>query len=287
MAIVTTNSQYYSDIAAAIRSKLGVSTQYRPDEMAAAIESIGAMPGIPVTVTGNPVIATDTLGGQRFVELKVYGKSTQDGTLSPENPVPIVSAGDSGSIALSITDDAEQNQSLTISTPNGLPGIPVESGGNFTDADGQQWICDVVDFGKNVLIQNVGKTVFDSNTVWGKNTNFQYYTKLDSKKYKDYCADCLCSNVPAAGPNKNPSIFINSYGDIRLNVTLEDDTVEGIKKFMNGAVFYAILATPIITPLPADELAAYRALHTYDGTTIISTNEDIAGLEVKYVAKAI
>lgn len=286
MAIVTTNSQYYSDIAAAIRSKLGVSTQYRPDEMAAAIESIGVTSGIPVTVTGNPVNITDSVEGP-LQGLKVYGKSTQDGTPSPENPVPIASAGDGGSIALSITDGAEQNQSLTIFTPNGLPGIPVESGGNFTDADGQQWICDVVDFGKNVLIQNVGKTVFDSNTVWGKNTNFQYYTKLDSKKYKDYCADCLCSNVPAAGPNKNPSIFINSYGDIRLSVTLEDDTVEGIKKFMNGAVLYAILATPIITPISPEELAAYRALNTYDGTTVVSTNEDIAGLKVKYVAKAI
>ena len=30
--------------------------------------------------------------------LTIYGHSTQDGTPSPENPVPIVSAGDSGEI---------------------------------------------------------------------------------------------------------------------------------------------------------------------------------------------
>lgn len=93
MAIVTTNSQYYSDIAAAIRSKLGVSTQYRPDEMAAAIESIGAIQGIPITFTGNPVVATGTIANQPFEGLKIFGKSTQDGTPSPESPVPIVSAG--------------------------------------------------------------------------------------------------------------------------------------------------------------------------------------------------
>ena len=33
-----------------------------------------------------------------------------------------------------------------------------------------------------------------------------------------------------------------------------------------------------------EELAAYRALHTYDGTTVISTPEDVAGIEVRYVA---
>ena len=33
-------------------------------------------------------------------------------------------------------------QTLIIPTPNGLSGIPVSSGGNYTDADGQQWVCD-------------------------------------------------------------------------------------------------------------------------------------------------
>lgn len=40
MAIITTDSKNYTDIAAAIRSKNGLETQYRPDEMAAAISAI-------------------------------------------------------------------------------------------------------------------------------------------------------------------------------------------------------------------------------------------------------
>lgn len=40
-----------------------------------------------------------------------------------------------------------QSQSLTLSTPNGLPGIPVESGGDFTDGTGQQLICNYRDYG--------------------------------------------------------------------------------------------------------------------------------------------
>ena len=38
-----------------------------------------------------------------------------------------------------------REQLLTLPTPNGLPGIPVTSGGNYTDENGQQWICDEVD----------------------------------------------------------------------------------------------------------------------------------------------
>src|SRR5699024_3643796 len=40
--------------------------------------------------------------------------------------------------------EAPHSQSITATTPNGLPGIPVDSGGNYIDADGQQWICDEV-----------------------------------------------------------------------------------------------------------------------------------------------
>ena len=40
MATVTTNNQYYTDIANAIREKNGTETQYKPSEMAAAIQAI-------------------------------------------------------------------------------------------------------------------------------------------------------------------------------------------------------------------------------------------------------
>lgn len=40
MSTVTTDNQHYSDIAAAIREKLGVQTLYLPSQMAAAIQSI-------------------------------------------------------------------------------------------------------------------------------------------------------------------------------------------------------------------------------------------------------
>lgn len=55
-----------------------------------------------------------------------------------------------------------REQLLTLPTPNGLPGIPVTSGGNYTDPQGQQWVCDEVDFGKGVKVQRINKGAFDS-----------------------------------------------------------------------------------------------------------------------------
>lgn len=55
-----------------------------------------------------------------------------------------------------------REQLLTLPTPNGLPGIPVTSGGNYTDPQGQQWICDEVNLERGVKVQRVDKAAFDS-----------------------------------------------------------------------------------------------------------------------------
>lgn len=55
-----------------------------------------------------------------------------------------------------------REQLLTLPTPTGLPGIPVTSGGNYTDSTGQQWVCDEVDLERGVKVQRVDKAAFDS-----------------------------------------------------------------------------------------------------------------------------
>ena len=110
---------------------------------------------------GNPVSVSDAFSAP-LCGLTVYGRSTQDGTPSPDNPVPIVSAGDSGTITVTIGDGADERQTITLQTPNGLPGIPVTSGGNYTDPQGQQWVCDEVDLERGVRVQRVDKGAFDS-----------------------------------------------------------------------------------------------------------------------------
>ena len=61
--------------------------------------------------TGNPVSCDDAFSAP-LCGLYVYGKSTQDGTPSPDNPVPIISAGDGGSVAVRVTGKNMLNPAL-------------------------------------------------------------------------------------------------------------------------------------------------------------------------------
>jgi len=106
-----------------------------------------------------------------------------------------------------------REQLLTLSTPNGLPGIPVTSGGNYTDQNGQQWVCDEVDLERGVKVQRIDKTSFDN-------------TK-----------------------------------------TLAEQN--------------ATLATPIETPLTPAEIAAYKALTAYAPDTVVQAS-DGAGVKLDY-----
>lgn len=272
-----------------------------------AISAVKARQNILVgTETGNPISVDDAFSAP-LCGLTVYGKSTQDGTPTPDAPVPIVSAGDGGTIAVKVTGknrmppnlktndviecfikkntlitlvfkgdlvskggnilffsenneqqwfgidigNAEQHitlrinatkfkyllkdtisenvcltwnasspdyepyreQLLTLPTPNGLPGIPVTSGGNYTDQSSQQWVCDEVDLEKGMKVQRIDKAAFD-----------------------------------------------------RTKTLAEQN---------------AILATPIETPLTPDEIAAYKALTAYGPDTVVQAG-DGAGVKLEY-----
>ena len=272
------------------------------------------------TETGNPIAVDDAFSAP-LCGLTVYGKSTQDGTPTPDAPVPIVSAGDGGSVAVKVTGknllnpslfqnnkyqnfnaetgyyeidnsndywitgiqpclpnttyhinvyteggcfyDKKKNvlgtvgfdftiktpvkcayycanfslkrvpygspiiatvsepatyspyreQLLTLPTPNGLPGIPVTSGGNYVDQSGQQWVCDEVDLERGVKVQRIDKGAFDATKALAEQN--------------------------------------------------------------------AILATPIETPLTPDEIAAYKALTAYGHDTVVQAS-DGAGLKLDY-----
>lgn len=68
-----------------------------------AISAVKARQNIIVgSETGNPLSVDDAFPAP-LCGLTVYGKSTQDGTPTLDTPVPIVSAGESGSVAVKVT----------------------------------------------------------------------------------------------------------------------------------------------------------------------------------------
>lgn len=348
--------------------------------------------------TGNPTSCDDAFAAP-LCGLTVYGKSTQDGTPTPDAPVPIVSAGDSGSVAVRLTganmlegtkpgvkstvygitytidengvlitgtatndftillhDDNKyrlthgiyylttkglspsamlnfyfinkfnsdiQNQKVTLSrdvefslrlqitkgatlnttvqvsltrnkittyspyreqlltlpTPNGLPGIPVTSGGNYTDQNGQQWVCDEVDLERGVKVQRVYKVDVD-----GENSKFEQngnYANLSTRGIpiasyvggQRIYAISTFTSLPWYYNTKNGQFLYLIAADISGQIN------ESCKKQL-GKVYYA-LATPIETPLTPAEIAAYKALISYAPDTVVQAS-DGAGVELEY-----
>lgn len=340
--------------------------------------------------TGNPLSVDDAFPVS-LCGLTVYGRSTQDGTPTPDAPVPIVSAGDSGSVAVKVTgknlfyeqefqeyfinsatntvglatgnvscvlqvvtgakyyvtrnkigtkfrvavvdklptsgnqvtpssginadskrqveisatskymviqceDEAGfselmvsldsstayspyREQLLTLPTPTGLPGIPVTSGGNYTDSGGQRWVCDEVDLERGVRVQRVYKGRV--NTSDGS-VNEQYRLALDlpGNEGKEGPSQCFISitlftswTSCVAGSKLYLKNIAKSEGSFY--------TAEELKALAIDVDFVYQLATPIETPLTPDEIAAYKALTAYGPDTVVQAG-DGAGIKLGY-----
>lgn len=226
-----------------------------------------------------------------FRGFNIYGKTTQDGTPTPEAPVELVSAGDSGSITVSVTGE-KAAQSMTIATPNGLPGIPVSSGGNYTDTSGQQWICDEIDFASGVYVKRIevfSRPVADMNN----SESYPGWTNAGIAKYYPdgnsiigiYGAVAMC-NI-ASDPRGKININTISGRDILMIPNPNGMTQTQWKTQYPDLVFkltYSIPA-PIETPLSEEELAAYAALYTYRDNTTVS-NDAGAYMDLEYTMDA-
>ena len=162
-----------------------------------AISAVKARQNILVgTETGNPLSVDDAFPAP-LCGLTVYGKSTQDGTPTPDAPVPIVSAGDSGSVAVTLSDGNGKTQTLTLPTPNGLPGIPVTSGGNYTDSTGQHWVCDEVDLERGMKVQRVNAVDLSTCNITGT-TKLAVTKRLSILlpiRGRDYKTEALCNKL--------------------------------------------------------------------------------------------
>lgn len=361
-----------------------------------AISAVKARQNILVgTETGNQLSVDDAFSAP-LCGLTVYGKSTQDGTPTPDAPVPIVSAGDGGSVAVKVTGknrmppnlkyedvvecfvkkntpitlvfkgdlvsqggnilffDENNNQYwfgidagkdehhithpadltkfqylisnmasenmcltwnasspdyepyreqlLTLPTPNGLPGIPVASGGNYTDPQGQQWVCDEVDLERGVKVQRIkvlnllDANGFDNNGTWHINAKnyFGAGTSYIPMAWYDGITKCLCTTFPvqmtsySTGTNADLSLYYSETGDtISLKSALfnpkgQSATVDEAKAWFTAHPTYLYVPIePIETPLTPAEIAAYKALTVYGPDTVVQVG-DGAGVKLEY-----
>ena len=336
--------------------------------------------------TGNPLSVDDAFPAP-MCGLTVYGKSTQDGTPTPDAPVPIVSAGDGGSVTVKVTGknllnpalfqnnkyqsfnaeagyydidssndywitgiqpclpsttyhfnvypeggcfyDEKKNvigiagfeftvktpakcayycvnfssvrlpygspviatvsepatyspyreQLLTLPTPTGLPGIPVTSGGSYTDSTGQQWVCDEVDLERGVRVQRVNAVDLSTCKITGT-TELAVTKRLSIMlpiRGRDYKTEALCNKLQ----------FLVSFSDDTPHFYVDTSNAQvfipiGAKNPEEGEyILFYVLATPIENPLTPAEIAAYKALTAYSPDTVVQAG-DGAGIKLGY-----
>lgn len=265
----------------------------------------------PIAAAIRPTVTGETISVNDSVEwplqgLTVYGKSTQDGTPTPEAPIPIVSAGDGGTITVTVSDGADQSQTLPISTPNGLSGGAVDSGGNYTDADGQQWVCDEIDFERGKYVQRFKMIEFDGTENWnqtGSNTPeiYRWYLKPDNIKVPGswnvkiiMWSTHYLSKTSKETFELEQGISVDSYSSMIFCDENHNTTVGDWKNYLAAQkeagtpvkVVYE-LETPVETDIPEETIEAYKSLTTYATMTNIMTDSTpSAGLSVRYVADA-
>ena len=179
----------------------------------------------------------------------------------------------------------DDSQSFLVQTPNGLNGLKVSSGGNYTDSNGQQWVVDYVDFERGKYVQRVNTYKITGNEGWnqhGNGTGFYCGWNGGQLQLSDGTHGMFTHfNKGNLGTNGNAFVGGN-------NIQLRWDSFANVSELKtwlqnNDVRFKYILATPIETDLTEEEIARYKATHTnYPSTTII--NDANAYTEVGYVA---
>lgn len=192
------------------------------------------------------------------------------------------------------------DQYALVSTPNGLAGIPVPSGGNYTDSDGQQWICDEVDLSRGVHIQRIATIDLSTLTTWARGTGNGWANasafhsssavpKAVLVEGYDTKANILCNRLTIETPGRIAGKIVNSVGQgmgASIYVSIEGmETAEDLMAYLdeNKTIVQYMLATPIETVLAAAELSAFAALRSYKPSTTIYNNAG-AFAAAEYVA---
>lgn len=179
-------------------------------------------------------------------------------------------------------------QTLNVTIPEqGFYGIPVSEGGNYTDTDGQQWICDEFDYKRGKYIQRVRKVILNGSESerWyryhvSENKNFvTLYREFEGTKIGQEMSICNMFINKRDAPWDTGGIWV--YAD---HITLPNKyfnvpkttltTLEEWKTLLSThplEVLYS-LATPVEYDLTDEQIEQFKKLKSYYGTTYIDND---------------
>lgn len=186
---------------------------------------------------------------------------------------------------------------------NGLSGIPVTSGGNYTDESGQQWVCDEIQAdlvaGTGKYIQRCAKVTFDgsedeewylykSDNSHGAAVFSVYDSSFAIGYYKSICDKFINSSTSwdFKGEGYYSDHAVNRIKYFNVSADISSD-VAGWRTWLqsNNVTLAYQLKNPVITNLTTEQISALKQLRTYQGITNIMTDSDPnVGMNVEYAA---
>lgn len=221
---------------------------------------------------------TDSDNG-KIMDMMLYGKSSQDGTPTPDNPVEIKSVVNPKVKVL----NKNGTESQTVTIPYTLNAIPVSSNGNVTIGE-QQYISDYLDIEKGKLYRKVKRINFKDvagiNIAHGLHSNGNGYLSISiknaiadqvpmSNRYKG--SKWTATNGYTYVPNDNCVVLVdNRFTDKQTAIKLVQDTY----------VIYA-LSSPTEEDLSLEQIKSLKSLSTnYPVTNITVGSEELDGYAI-------
>ena len=234
------------------------------------------------TFPGNLTIADGDL-------LECYIRTKEGETYNNLTFKPMICA------AGAFTDDYEPYKdggSMTALAPNGLPGLPVTSGGNYIDSTGRQWVCDEIDYTRKVYVKRVHHAIYDGaiapyssavrdNTI--RITLYNNYPRL-SDNHVNAVGNMTVQAAVYYDDRVGHSVS-NSATSTGWHLSLPKAIVGSLRAWLanNPAEIMYVMATPIETPLAPEELTGSTSLTAqYPNTTAF--NDAGAGMKMEYIA---
>ncbi|WP_303009118.1 hypothetical protein [Coprobacter fastidiosus] len=198
-----------------------------------------------------------------FEELTVYGKSIQDGTPTPANPIPINSIGDTPLI-LTISNGTETQQI-------NFGDIKLRSVGTVSD----ELVFDN-SIGKWKLIQRIGSetlseaiNMYSSGYSWCTYSSiYDYKLNLENGKYGDLFASNKFVASSGIGGVKNSVGLYSIPTNICATADKIYETIEECAAYIGTFDIIGVLAEPIETELD------FESPKTFSGDVTVTTNQE-------------
>ena len=181
--------------------------------------------------------------------------------------------------------------SALITLTDSLRGIPVSSGGNYTDESGQQWIADYIyrrqTDGKWMLWRNCGSIVYDGSEdeAWSQSPSVSYRFIINGSTSPALSAAIASSFKVSTKGTTDVGQFVVNDGNNSRYFNSNQNSLEAWKTWLaeNPQTVVCQLATPTIEELPDDVQTELNGLYTYNLHTDM-WNNDGAFMNLKYVA---